>query len=68
VELDNRFKNEIGYLDWEFKVEEYPVEPTDPEPPQTGDESDIWLWAGLLAGSVFFLILLLCKRKKEEEE
>lgn len=45
VELDNRFSNAIGYLDWEFMVEEYPVggggnkpdpkpdEPFEPEPP-----------------------------------
>ena len=64
VTLDNRFKNEIGYLDWEFAVEEVPVEPTDPEPPKTGDESNIWLWVCLLAGSLILLILL---RKKREE-
>lgn len=39
VELDNRFSNAIGYLDWEFMVEEYPVGGggTHPEPPE-GEE------------------------------
>ena len=65
VTLDNRFKNEIGYLDWEFAVEELPVEPTDPEPPKTGDDSGIWIWVCLLAGS--FILLLLLRNRKEEE-
>lgn len=69
VTLDNRFKSLIGYLDWEFAVEELPVEPTDPRPPKTGDDSHIWLWAAVMAGSLVLLILLiLIRRKKKEEE
>ena len=68
VTLDNQFKNLVGYLDWEFAVEELPVEPDDPEPPKTGDESQILLWAGLMVGSlVMLLILLFCGKKKEIE-
>ena len=68
VTLDNQFKNLVGYLDWEFAVEELPVEPDDPEPPKTGDESQILLWAGLMVGSlVMLLILLFCGKKKENE-
>ena len=68
VTLDNQFKNLVGYLDWEFAVEELPVEPDDPEPPKTGDESQILLWAGLMVGSlVMLLILLFCGKKKEKE-
>ena len=68
VELDNGYQQQIGYLDWEFMIEEYEIEPGDPEPPKTGDESQILLWAGLMVGSlVMLLILLFCGKKKEIE-
>lgn len=70
VELDNAFKNAVGYLDWQFMIEEYPIEPEDPKPPQTGDETPIGLYVGILAGSaaiLVILILLFVKRKKKEE-
>ena len=68
VELDNRYQQQIGYLDWEFMIEEYEIEPGDPEPPKTGDDSQIFLWAGLMVTSLIMLILLLFlpKRKKED--
>lgn len=48
VELDNRFSNAIGYLDWEFMVEEYPtgggsgeiVLPDAPEMPPEEEEEE----------------------------
>ena len=70
VTLDNQFKNQIGYLDWEFMVEEYPVEPTDPPVPPTGDETPIGLYAAMTAVSaaaVVVLILLLRKKEKNTE-
>ena len=48
LSLDNRFQNAIGYLDWEFKVEELPISPEDPKAPQTGDENNLLLWSSLL--------------------
>ena len=70
VTLDNQFKQQVGYLDWEFRIEEYPIEDTDPEPPKTGDETPLVLLFGLMVASAvgMFLILLLMKRKREEEE
>ena len=67
VELDNRFQNQVGYLDWEFMIEELEIEPTDPEPPKTGDDSNALLWFGLMFGSAaaLFLLILLKKKKKE---
>jgi len=69
VELDNTFQEQVGLLDWEFMIEEYPVEPTDPEPPKTGDESPIWVWAALMGLSLFafILLLVLLKRGKKDE-
>ena len=70
VELDNRFQQQIGYLDWEFRVEEYPVEPSDPEAPQTGDDFRMGLWVGLMGVSLCGLVVLLIlgKRRKKEEK
>lgn len=67
VTLGNEYANAVGYLDWEFGVSEFPVEDTDPKPPQTGDNSQLLLWAGLMAGSLMLLILLLFIRRKKDE-
>ena len=67
VTLDNMFKNHIGYLDWEFAIEEYPVEPGDPKPPETGDDAALiryMVLAGLSAGGLVILFLLWRKRKQ----
>jgi hypothetical protein len=61
VTLDNKFQQQIGFLDWEFRIGEYPIEPTDPQPP-TGDDTPLWLWGGLMATSLL-LLLFAAKRK-----
>lgn len=65
--MDNSFQNRIGYLDWQFKIEEFPVEPTDPKPPQTGDSGGVFLYVGLMLLSLTALVILLffVKPKKE---
>lgn len=67
VELDNAFQNKIGYLDWEFRVEEFPAEPGDPQPPQTGDTTPLGLWIGGLAVSASMMIILLIAKKRERQ-
>ena len=69
VDLDNQYQQLIGYLDWEFMIEEHEIEPTDPEPPKTGDETPLWLYAGAMAVSLAGLLLLLpvWKRRKKED-
>ena len=68
ITMGNDYQNEIGYIDWEFKVEELPVESTDPKPPQTGDTSNLFLYAGLMIFSfAALIILILGKRRKQEE-
>lgn len=66
--LDNTNKNLIGYLDWQFMIEELPVEPGDPEPPKTGDDFSVGLHMMAFAGSGILLILLLLRRKKEAQQ
>ena len=65
--LDNEYQSKIGYLDWEFMIEEFPVEPDDPKPPQTGDNSNMGLWLALMLCSGAMLIILLFWRKKDKE-
>ena len=67
VELPNEYQNKIVYLDWEFMIEEFPVEPDDPKPPQTGDNSHMGLWFALMLCSGAMLIILLVWRKKDKE-
>lgn len=68
ITLDDTFQNKLGFIDWEFKVEQLPVDPSDPEPPKTGDTTDLVLYTCLMAGSLFavFFLLFLSKRKKKE--
>ena len=67
VELDNEFQNKIGYLNWEFMIEELPVEEGDPKPPQTGDNSHMGLWFALMISSLAMIIILFVWRKKDKE-
>ena len=69
ITMGNEFADDIGYIDWQFKVEELPVSPDDPEPPKTGDESKLFLYGGLMMFSLAALVVLLLtsKRKKEQE-
>ena len=65
ITMGDDYQNHIGYIDWEFKVEERPL----PETPKTGDMSNIYLYVGLLtvSAAALFLLLLLKKRRKEED-
>lgn len=67
LELDNKYQNEIGYLDWQFMIEEFPVEVSDPQPPKTGDDSNIGLWTSFMCSSLIVMFILLTWRKKNME-
>ena len=68
AEMDNEFQNKIGYLDWEFKVEELPVEPDDPKPPQTGENSRIGIWLAVMLCSLSVMLIILIYRKRSKEK
>ena len=71
VTMGNEFQDQIGYLDWEFKVIEYPVDDDDPKPPQTGDDTQIlpMVAVGTISmAAALFLILFVTKRKKEAQQ
>lgn len=70
VELDNAYSSQIGKLDWEFMVEEFPIEeeedtPQTPEKPSagtgtaTGDMSYREAWQGLLWCSACVMLGML---------
>ena len=62
--LESQYMDQIGMLDWEFIVEEIPV---DPSVPQTGDAARPVLYLCLFAGGLIglLLILLAMRRKKK---
>lgn len=65
ITMGNEFQEQIGFVDWQFKVEELSVEPTDPMPPQTGDNFSLPLYIGLMAFSLTGLIVLLLTKKRK---
>lgn len=67
VTMGNEFQDRTGYLNWEFMIEEFPVEDTDPKPPETGDRNPVWLYGTLMGISGIDLLLLLVMRKRNRE-
>lgn len=64
LELSNEYQDSIGYLDWEFAVEELPIEPDDPLPP-TGDDSNMPLWVMLAVASLLIIFAIIKKKFKQ---
>lgn len=68
IELGNEYQDAIGYLDWQFKVEELPVELDDPKPPQTGDSTNIYFYIAIASLSGLVLILLLIFKRRNSRQ
>lgn len=67
ITMGDDYQHNIGYIDWEFKVEELPVESTDPQPPKTGDIILAYVAVMVLSLAVLLFLLLARKRRKQEE-
>ena len=67
TELDDTYQQQIGYLDWEFMIEELEIEPTDPEPPKTGDTTRYEVWLGMVVVSLLAVVLLIPAKRQREE-
>lgn len=59
--LDNNYKKLVGYLDWEFMVEEI-----DDGSTQTGDTVNGWLWIAGVCISVALIVLIVRKRRETD--
>ncbi len=69
VELDSKYQDQFGLLDWEFKVEELPVEPTDPTPPPTDDYNYLpWIIVAAVAVVLVLIVLVILRRRKNDED
>lgn len=68
ITMGNEYADEIGYIDWQFKVEELPVSPDDPDVPKTGDENALFLYGGVMIFCLAGLAVLFVysKRKKNK--
>ena len=65
ITMGDDFQEAVGYLDWEFMVEEFPIEDDDPV---TGDDTPIGLYIAVCAVSAVVIVLLLVTRRKKEEQ
>ena len=59
--LDNNYKKLVGYLDWEFMVEEIGDDDV-----QTGDSVTYLPWIAGIGGSVALIVIILAGRKRKE--
>ena len=65
IELGNEYANRVGEVDWVFTAEEIP----DTEGPDTGDNSQVILWGGLmLAAAAVCIVVIVTGRKKRSAE
>lgn len=65
--MGNDFQEAIGYLDWQFKVEELPIESSDPKPPKTGDERPIAIIAAVCVLSAAAFVLAVAMKRKSDK-
>lgn len=60
IEMDNEGAGKIGYLDWQFKIEEIP------ETPKTGDNSNMLFYGGIAALSLLLIVALFVMNKRRK--
>lgn len=64
ITMGNEFQDQVGYIDWEFKIEERPVEVSDPTTPQTGDSFQLLIYGGVMILSMAALVVLVIANKR----
>lgn len=67
ITMDNNYQFRIGYLDWQFKVEEIP-EQTPESNPETGDTMNIGLWIGVTAFCLVGLVVVIAIKKRKDKD
>ena len=73
IEMGNDFQNAVGDLDWQFRVEELPVESTDPVGPDTGvNTHSVLYWTALVISlsllAVAIVIFVVSKKMKKDDQ
>lgn len=68
ITMSSDYQNKVGYVDWEFKVEELPVSPSDPQPPKTGDYRNIVLFSHIMIISLLAILFLFFTTKRRRNE
>ena len=73
INADNAVSDREGEVDWKFIAEEYTSTPgkppvVTPSSPKTGDETNLFLYAGLCAVSMGMIAVLVLKRKAAKRE
>lgn len=68
--LDNSYQKNIGYLDWQFMIEEFPIEDSDPKPPHTGEKfgAGVYVALGTAVCTIAILIIIPIVRRKKKEK
>ena len=65
ITMGNDYQDRIGALDWQFMAEEYPIDKDDPKAARTGDNTNIWLYAGIAAVALLAAGIVLATRRKK---
>ena len=61
--LDNNYKKLVGYLDWEFMVEEI-----DDGSTPTGDAAKGWPWIFGVGTSALIVIILIVRKRRDTDK
>lgn len=67
MDLGDEYQGEVGYIDWEFMVEELPIDPDDPVAPPTGDGTDIYVWVLMVSVLILLLLLVFSEKRRRKE-
>ena len=67
LSLGNEYQSAIGFLDWQFKVEEFPKDPNDPTE-ETGDYNTVAIFGVTACLSIAVIAFLVVPKSKKQEE
>lgn len=62
--MDNDFQERVGYLAWQFKAEEIPVETPVVPTPETGDAMHMGLWLGVAAICALGVVFVVAAKNR----
>lgn len=66
ITMGNEYQDEVGYIDWEFKVEELPI--SSGSSLKTGDSGDIFIYSGLMLFSLAAITVLLAVKRQRKHK